>query len=209
MEVKRFKTLVNERFKNAVGDRDIELKKQYGKQVFDLLQKSYASIGGLKSGGFENVDAMIKKIPMWKMVVNKGTVEAVVMYKDKNGRKSVAMGSTGSDYAKKHLKTILAKDITRSYGEKSKAALGALMKLVPWSVLEPYVQRPEVVDKITGDDEILTMAEYQKRVSRELPMDAVKTLEKYPELRPYGYFRELGGSYIFKIMIGSPGNKIK
>jgi hypothetical protein len=209
METKKFKSFINERFINAVGDRDIELKKQYGKQVFDLLQKSYASIGGLKSGGFESVDSMIKKIPMWKMVVNKGTVEAVILYKDKGGRKSVAMGSTGSDYARKHIKSILAKDITRSYGEKSKAALGLLMKLVPWSVLEPYVQRPQVVDKISGDDEILTIAEYQKKVSRDLPMDAVKTLEKYPELRPYGYFRELGGSYIFKVMIGSPGKTIK
>ena len=209
METKKFKSFINERFINAVGDRDVELKTQYGKQVFDLLQKSYASIGGLKSSGFESVDAMIKKIPMWKMVVNKGTVEAVILYKDKGGRKSVAMGSTGSDYARKHLKTILAKDITRSYGEKSKAALGALMKLVPWSVLEPYIQRADAVAKLAAPDSVMTIKDYQKNVSRNLPTDAVKTLEKYPELKPYGYFRELGDTYIFKVMIGSPGKTIR
>ena len=209
METKKFKSFINERFINAVGDRDVELKTQYGKQVFDLLQKSYASIGGLKSSGFENVDAMIKNIPMWKMIINKGTVEAVILYKDKGGRKSVAMGSTGSDYAKKHLKGVLAKDITRSYGEKSKSALGALMKTVPWKVLEPYVQRADAVAKLAAPDSVMTIKDYQKNVSRDLPSDAVKTLEKYPELKPYGYFRELGDTYIFKVMIGSPGKTIR
>ena len=209
METKKFKGFINERFINAVGDRDVELKTQYGKQVFNLLQKSYASIGGLKSSGFENVDAMIKNIPMWKMIINKGTVEAVILYKDKGGRKSVAMGSTGSDYAKKHLKGVLAKDITRSYGEKSKSALGALMKTVPWKVLEPYVQRADAVAKLAAPDSVMTIKDYQKNVSRDLPSDAVKTLEKYPELKPYGYFRELGDSYIFKVMIGSPGKTIR
>lgn len=208
MEVENLKVFISERFVNAVGDRDIDIKKQYAKQVFDLLTKSYAGTGGLFTNGFQDIDTMIEKIPMWKMVVNNGTVEAVVMYKDKGGRKSVAMGSTGSDYARKHLKSIFAKEITRSYGEKSKSALGALMKEVPWTVLQPYVQPPEVVDKISKD-KIISLMDFQKNFDGKLPMDAVKTLQKYPQLRPYGYFRELNGNWSFKVMIGTPGKTIR
>ena len=208
MEVENLKVFIGERFVNAVGDRDVDIKRQYGKQVFDLLTKSYAGTGGLFTNGFQDLETMIQKIPMWKMVVNNGTVEAVVMYKDKGGRKSVAMGSTGSDYARKHLKSIFAKEITRSYGEKSKSALGALMKEVPWAVLEPYVQPPEAVDKISKD-KIIALKDFQKNFDGKLPMDATKTLQKYPQLRPYAYFRELNGNWAFKVMIGTPGKPIR
>jgi|TARA_R110000823_G_scaffold88264_2_gene196477 hypothetical protein len=195
---------LDERYVNAIGDRDIDLKNQYKKQVWDLLQSSYAKNGGLMGSGFQSMEIMVQKIPMWKMVINNGTVEAVVMYKDKGGRKSVAMGSTGSPYAKKAISNLFPAELQRSYGEKSKSALGALMKIVPWSVLEPYAKTPAQVKKVSKDT-ITSLKDFKGT----LPDDAKATLTKFPVLQPYGYFREIGGKLSFKVMIGTPGKTIK
>jgi hypothetical protein len=195
---------LDERYVNAIGDRDIDLKNQYKKQVWDLLQSSYAKNGGLMGSGFQSMEIMVQKIPMWKMVINNGTVEAVVMYKDKGGRKSVAMGSTGSPYAKKAISNLFPAELQRSYGEKSKSALGALMKIVPWSVLEPYAKTPAQVQKVSKDT-ITSLKDFKGT----LPDDAKATLTKFPVLQPYGYFREIGGKLSFKVMIGTPGKTIK
>lgn len=195
---------LDERYVNAIGDRDIDLKNQYKKQVWDLLQSSYAKNGGLIGSGFQSMEIMVQKIPMWKMVINNGTVEAVVLYKDKGGRKSVAMGSTGSPYAKKAISNLFPAELQRSYGEKSKSALGALMKIVPWSVLEPYVKTPAQVKKVSKHS-ITSLKDFKGT----LPDDAKATLTKFPVLQPYGYFREIGGKLSFKVMIGTPGKTIK
>jgi hypothetical protein len=195
---------LNERYVNAIGDRDIDLKNQYKKQVWELLQSSYAKNGGLIGNGFQSMETMVQKIPMWKMVINNGTVEAVVLYKDKGGRKSVALGSTGSPYAKKAISNLFPAELQRSYGEKSKSALGALMKIVPWSVLEPYAKTPAQVKKVSKDS-ITSLKDFKGT----LPDDAKATLAKFPVLRPYGYFREIGGKLSFKVMIGTPGKTIK
>lgn len=195
---------LDERYVNAIGDRDIDLKNQYKKQVWDLLQSSYAKNGGLIGNGFQSMEIMVQKIPMWKMVINNGTVEAVVLYKDKGGRKSVAMGSTGSPYAKKAISNLFPAELQRSYGEKSKSALGALMKIVPWSVLEPYAKTPAQVQKVSKHS-ITSLKDFKGT----LPDDAKATLSKFPVLKPYGYFREIGGKLSFKVMIGTPGKTIK
>mgnify|MGYP003633538991 CR=1 FL=1 len=122
----------------------------------------------------------------------------------KGGRKSVAMGSTGSPYAKKAISNLFPAELKRSYGEKSKSALGALMKIVPWSVLEPYVQTPAQVKKVSKDS-ITPLKDFKGT----LPDDAKATLSKFPVLQPYGYFREIGGKLSFKVMIGTPGKTIK
>ena len=91
--------LLSERFINLIGDD--ERKEDYRDQVWNLLQTSYKPIGGIKGTGFKSPDDMVKNIPFWKMAVKDGKVEAVIMYRDKGGRKSVAMGSTGSPWLKK------------------------------------------------------------------------------------------------------------
>lgn len=198
------KGYIAERYVNAIGTRDLNTKKQYQKQVWDLLQRSYKAIGGIKGNGFQNPDAMLK-LPMWKMAVNNGKVEAVVLYKDKGGRKSVAMGCSGTPYAKKAVADIMKNELSRSYGEKSKAALGTMMKLYPWDVLEPFVQKPADVKKIAKGDPIVSLKDHRGA----LPDDAKMTLKKYPQLKDYGYFREIGGNMVFKVMIGTPGKTIK
>ncbi|AUR85997.1 hypothetical protein NVP1081O_262 [Vibrio phage 1.081.O._10N.286.52.C2] len=196
---------LTERFVNAVGDGDRAVKEKYADQVWELLQRSYQKIGGIKGSGFENKQSMIENIPMWKMVVQSGVVRAVILYKDKGGRKSVAMGSDGSDYAKKHLPSIISADITRSFGEKSKAALGAVLKIIPWDIIQHYIKTPEQAQKVLGKATIPI-----KFVDKsEWPEDAQATIAKFPHLIDYGYLRSLKGKMAFKVLIGSPGNEIK
>ena len=195
---------ISERYVNAVGDKDMDIKQKYKQQVWDLLVKSYVNAGGLVGSGFQDMETMVRKIPMWKMVVNNGTVEAVVMYKDKGGRKSVAIGSTGSPYARKAVTNLFPAELKRSYGEKSKSSLGALMKTIPWPVLEPYLNTPDQVKKVAKVP-ITALKDF----TGTLPDDAKATLSKFPHLKPYGYFREIGGKPTFKVLVGTTGKPIK
>ena len=198
------KGYLNERYVTAIGDRDLDLKNQYKVQVWELLKASYRQNGGLVGNGFQNMETMVNKIPMWKMIINNGKVEAVVMYKDKGGRKSVAIGSTGSPYARKAISNLFQAELSRSYGEKSKASLGAMMKTISWNVLQPYVQTPSQVKKVSKKT-IIALKDWDGPI----PDDARTTLAKYPALKPYGYFRDIGGKPTFKVMMGTPGKTIK
>lgn len=203
--MQKFKTYLDEAFLKAVGDSpdNVEKKEKYKDQVWVILQKSYQSIGGIKGNGFASKDDMVKSIPFWKLVIKNGKVHAVVMYKDKGGRKSVAMGSDGSTFARKHIVAIFQQEMKRSYGEKSKAALGLLLKTVPWDILEPFLIKPKDAGIIMKKD---TRA--IKGVN-DIPKDAKLTLGKYPKLINYGYLRDIGGNPTFKVMIGTPGKNIR
>lgn len=199
--------IITERYINAVGFTNASLatKEKYAQQVWEILQRSYASIGGIKGTGFNSVDDMISTIPFWKIAVKDGRVRAVILYKDKEGRKSVAIGTDGSPEAAKLVDSMVPADLNRSYGEKSKAALGKLMKLVPWERLEQYVIPPTQVMKLLPGDEITPA----KSVPQEQwPEDAKFTVQKYPQLLDYAYFRDIGGEQTFKIMTGKPGNRL-
>ena len=198
-----YKSYLNERYKNAIGDDP--LKQQYVDQVWDLLQHSYKEIGGVKGNGFGSKEEMIAKIPMWKMAVNNGKVEAVVMYKDKGGRKSVAMGSTGSDWARVKIADMLKNELTRSYGEKSKAALGSVLKAYPENVVSAFMVTPQEVQKLSKDP-ITPLTSIAKS---DWPKDAQITLSKYPYVKKYGYLRQIGGAPTFKVMLGTPGKTIR
>lgn len=202
-----FKDFISERFINAVGNDEtaLDVKLKYRDQVWDLLQTSYANIGGIKGSGFGSKEEMVVKLPMWKIIAKDGKVHAVVLYKDKGGRKSVAMGSDGSDYAKKNIANFLQTDFKRSFGEKSKGALGSLLKAVPWNVLEPFVLKPKEAEKALGKPTVPV-----KGIDfKELPADAQITLKKNPELINYAYLRDLNGKPTFKVLIGTTGKTIR
>lgn len=95
-----FEQTLTEKFINLIGEKDIEKKREYADRVWDILQRSYAKIGGIKGSGFKSKEDMIKNIPFWKIMKSNGKVIAVKLYKDKNGRKSVAGGTDGSKEAK-------------------------------------------------------------------------------------------------------------
>lgn len=200
--------IITEKYVNAVGfdDKAMAVKKKYQDQVWDILQKSYAGIGGIKGGGFETPEAMLQ-LPMWKLGVRDGQVRAVIMYKDRSGRKSVAVGTDGSDEGKWFIEDMYKNEITRSYGEKSKAALGKVMKLVPWDVIKNFLTTPDRVAEMMPNDRVIPITQVPEK---DWPADARMTLEKFPQLKNYGYLREVTpGTVLFKVMIGSPGKTIR
>lgn len=197
-----FKRFLEERFVNALP-KDQELKQKHADAVWDLLQKSYAPIGGIKGKGFSSKSDMMN-IPFWKMIMKDGEIKGVVLYKDKGGRKSVAAGTDGSEYAKVKVADIMKNDLKRSYGEKSKSALGTMMKQLPWDVLQKFTKTPKEASKILGKDVVSV-----KKYKGQLPDDAKQTLAKYPQLKDYAYLRDLNGTMTFKVMFGTPGKSIR
>jgi hypothetical protein len=200
--------IIQETYINAVGndDKNLAIKNKYKDQVWDILQKSYASIGGIRGSGFSSPEEMVDQIPMWKIGVRGNTVHTAILYKDGSGRKSVAMGSDGSIEAQWFVDDIVKYEMRRSYGEKSKAALGKVMKTIPWDILQNYVISPDRVEEMLPDDYVIPIFSV---ADEDLPTDAVVTLSRYPHLKDYGYIRDIGGIMTFKVMIGSPGKSIE
>tara|TARA_R110000744_G_scaffold351147_1_gene456932 strand:+ start:37 stop:639 length:603 start_codon:yes stop_codon:yes gene_type:complete len=189
--------LITEKFQNLFHKDE---KEQHSEAVWDMLQKSYAKIGGIKGSGFESAKAMTEKIPFWKIAFKNGVPKAVVMYKDKGGRKTVAMGTDGTPEGLKLFKSILREDMNRSWGEYSKALLSIIMKLVSWSELKKYVVDPKSIKDAVpiGADELTKLDARQKQV-----------LAKYPQLKKWGYFREIGGEVLFKVAFGTMNKRIE
>ena len=188
---------LNERYVNILEDE--ETKRKYAKDVWDILQKSYADIGGIKGSGFNSIDDMIKNIPFWKLSVHNNVVDAVAMYKDKGGRKLVATGYNGSEVGRLAVTEMAKADLQRAYGEKSKGALGSLMKSVPWDVLKIFMLKPKESAKIRP---------IKGMNIKDLPDDAQYALNKYPHLIDYGYLRTIGDEWVFKVSMGTPGKTI-
>jgi hypothetical protein len=161
-------------------------KEKYIDQVWDILQKSYASQGGLKGKGFGSKQEMLERIPFWKIFRRGDRVKVVLLYKDKGGRKRVA---TGTDGDKTDSIPMLAKMIRddflsgRAYGEVSGKMLNFIMKQF-------------------SDEELDSIA---------IPAKQAKRIDPGIELIPgekYKYNQDINGQIISKLMLGTPGNKI-
>jgi hypothetical protein len=199
-----FKQYISENFKNFIGPKSKSDREKWADQVWDILQKSYAPIGGIKGSGFASKQDMIDNIPFWKIYTKNDKVVAAAFYKDKGGRKSVAIATDGSDLGKKIVGDIFKASLGVSYGEKSGPALGTMMKTVPWDELKNFLMTPDQVKKITGEDAIPVSAfGYENLDDKDK-----KTYDKFPQLKPYFYVRELGGEMHLKVSMGTPNLKI-
>ena len=196
--------LIAESYKNLFSG-DIEEREKYVDQVWDMLQTVYAPIGGIKGSGFNSKEDMIKKIPMWKLNVVDGKVISVVMYKDKGGRKLVASGTDGSAKGLESARDSLSAELLRSFGEKSKRALGSSIKTLGADAGNFMISVPEA-SKILGK-ELIPVDQYLA-AGNELSEDDQFTYEKYNEFAEFMYMRKIGGGYHLKIMFGTPGLKI-
>ena len=85
-----------------------EEKEKYLDVVWDILQFSYAKIGGVQGTTKEE---LLNPEIMWKMVRRNNKIVSVVMYKTTGGRKVVLAGSDGTPEGKKGLYDTLAEDI--------------------------------------------------------------------------------------------------
>jgi len=193
-----FKEFLEERFVNFLPHHEAE-KTAHADHVHDMLQKSYADQGGIHGSGFESPQAMVKKIPMWKLHRSDGKVRAAALYKDKEGRKRVAIATDGSDEGKKAAARIMVDDIRqgRSYGETSGKSLSFLKKNTG-EHLKKHVKSYDEASKIVtaGGDEV-----------RKPPEDDTE-VQRHPEYKDHFYQRKIGGEWHTKLMVGTSGKTI-
>lgn len=168
---------------------DVEKRRKYAPQVFDILQKSYAAIGGIHGSGFKDPQDMIDNLPMWKLFRRGDEVKLVIMYKDRGGRKMVAMGTDGSKEAKAELSKQISDEATsgRAFGEISGPLLGFYRKILGnefENILIPYEKVIQVLKKEHEAGTIKQVGEYE-------------------------YDRQIGDHWHTKVMVGKPGQTIR
>ena len=193
-----FKKFLQERFINLLHDDP--RKQQYAHEVHDMLQKAYEKIGGIQGSGFRSPEDMVKNIPMWKLHRKGGKIRGVVLYKDTNGRKSVATATDGSEEGKKGVAEIYRDDVVRgrAYGERSASALSFTKKVVGAEHLKKHIIPYEHVQKTLGGD-----------VEIRRPPEDDPEIQRHPEFKDHFYQRQIGGHWHTKLMFGTPGKKLK
>jgi hypothetical protein len=196
-----FKQHVNENYKNFIGPVETRIQREkWIDRVWDIVQKSYAPIGGIQGSGFGSKKDMIEKIPFWKLYTKGDNLVAAAFYKDKGGRKSVAIATDGSDLGKKVVGDIFKASLGVSYGEKSGPSLAMMIKTVPWDVLQNFMLTPKQISKNSSVD-VMTVAEFGVE---QLNTKDKLTYDKFPQLRPFFYIRSLGGEMHLKAAMGTP-----
>ena len=196
-----FIEFLNERFLNLIDDK--ESKRELAQEVWDILVFSYKPVGGLKGSGFKNKEDMIENIPFWKIMKSNKKIVGVLMYKDKGGRKRVALGTDGSNEGKAMLSDALKNDFNRSYGEVSDNSWRFIQKHLTQEYLLSVVKLPSEVQKILKKD-IFELDEVPKSkwVSKIKP-------DKTDPFYDYYYLRNISGELHVKIMLGIDGLEIK
>lgn len=137
--------LITEHFLTLTKKEDM---KKYGEEVWDILQKSYAYIGGI--AGINSIDDLIEDTDLWKLVRRDNKITAIKAYKLKNGgRKSNCGGTDGTIQGKKDIMKIYQEDglmkDRHQYGEYSGKAVSTVLKTggipvpaaIAQSILEP------------------------------------------------------------------------
>lgn len=116
-------------FERVLNLQTSEEKRHYANQVWDILQKSYAGIGGFKSAA--NVEELIADSGIWKVVKRGDSLSSVFVYKDHLGRKSIASGTDGTDQGKKDFGMVKNADIkmNRAWAEVSGAPEAILKRM--------------------------------------------------------------------------------
>lgn len=195
--LKQHQEQVNESYVNLLPPHEEE-KRKHADDVWGMLQKAYAQIGGIAGSGFKDKEDMIKNIPFWKIGKTKGKTNSVVLYKDKGGRKRVAIATDGSEEGKARLANMLKADYDRSYGEISGPSLKFLKRHTSDGFVKKTAIKFDDVDKISraNGDEI-------KPVDHRDP-----EVVAHPELKDFFYQRKIGNEYHTKIMLGTPNKKI-
>lgn len=167
-----------------------EEKSNYVDVIWDMLHASYANIGGMKGNGFQSKKDMIDKIIFWKVAKTNGKINAFALYKDKGGRKRVAVGTDGTSDGKYNLFMIVKEDLVsgRSYSEMSSKLLSFAVKNIP--NIKKYC---------------ITFEDVEKKIGEEIrrPDEDDPELIRHPDLKDYLYTREIGGSWKTKLMLGN------
>lgn len=174
----RFKVL-NEHYLNF-WQNDREKKEQYADVVMDILDKSYANIGGAHTSKDEIVGDNI----YWKLVKRDGKIVAASLYKIQgDNRKLMVCGSDGSKQGKDELKKILLDDVTLT----ARGAYAEVSEAIEHIMVDKYNCKKVPVD-------------VAEKVLAALP-NPKKILDKKED--GYHYDRKIGNDVYTKIMVGN------
>jgi len=189
--------LLNERYFNAFDQSD---KAKYSQEIWDMLQRTYKSIGGIHGSGFNSIEDMVKSNHMIKVGMRNGKPVMASIYKNKKGgRKKVAMGTDGSSegilMAKDSLRAELGTG--RAYGEISGPVFGSVKKMYPPEVLTSFLVPATEVGAMLG-----------KEISIGPGPDMKHSGENDP-YKDYYYERKIGGEMHTKVAYGDPQNKAR
>jgi hypothetical protein len=118
----------SELFEHYVNAFDVPAKQKYADQVWDIMTKSYEKLGGFHTAA--NVDELMHKSGLWKLCLRDGKVVAAILYKDQNGRKSIASGTNQTRQGLRDYISMKDEDINlnRSWAEVSGPAEVAMRK---------------------------------------------------------------------------------
>jgi hypothetical protein len=194
-----FQEFFCESFSNLFINKDDEKRRQLADQIHSMVGASYQKATGQQNlaFGMQSPEAMLETIPFWKIAKRDGRIRAVILYKDKNGRKSMAIATDSTKEGKNLLKQMLHDDMirNRAYSEISDPSLSFRKKILPANLSIQDIAIPfEEVQKMMPN------------ITRP-PQDDPHVI-KHPELEPYFYQREFGGDLKTKIMVGQIGNEI-
>lgn len=183
--------LINEHFETLFNS-DINKRKQYAKQVYDMVVKAYEYLGGL--AGCKSYEDFQKqyvhdernKNLMWKLVRRGDTITACKIYGlNSLGRKSVVMASLDTEQGKNDLNKILSEDYKmtdrHAWSEASGKALGKALNM--GAIPLPNHMLSSLLPKKLKNGEI-----------------------EFIENENYFYKRLIKGEWHTKMLIGQPTN---
>ena len=165
---------------------DVEARLKYADRVWEMLNKAYEPIGGLRGSGFSSKEEMIATIPLWKLKRRGDEILAVAMYKENAGRKRVAVATNVTLEGKKALQDIFRQDFKqkRSWVEISGPSLRFLQKTFG-DELPEFEMTPEQVQELLPDTKITPTGEGNM------------------------YTREIGGKQMEKLALGNPNVELE
>jgi hypothetical protein len=105
-------------FEHIVNLFSADEKKKYVDVVWDILERTYAPIGGSNLG---SKNLLMQDSSIWKLVRKNDSIVAVGIYKDKLGRKGIVFGSDGSLEGRRSVVKLMQEDLKmdRSWAEVS------------------------------------------------------------------------------------------
>lgn len=133
---------------------------------------------------------------MWKLIRRGESIVAGSFYKDKSGRKRVAVFTDGTPEGKAGLAMMVREDFDRAFNETSGPLLRFMIKEVGLDFMKKYVISRENAAKLLAPDQI-------HNIEADDP-----ELALHPYFADYLYQRDIGGEMHTKVMFGTPGKKI-
>jgi len=151
----RHSQIIVEHVLNLISKED---RTKYKDVVWDLMQKSYARVGGFKSA--VSPEELVDTTNLWKLVVRTDAmgekhITAANVYRDQHGRKSVAAGTDGSTQGKKDYMMIKDDDVKlmRAWAEVSGAPEAIFRKAGAKPLLAKFAAELTGKEIISYDDD--------------------------------------------------------